>query len=80
MITWPLVGLHLKGIIPFSFSSGVDSSGTMKHSTLFQSRPWSKDLPFWPPKEGIYSHPESTTSDAEDTALKGMSHLHTILI
>uniref|UniRef100_A0A8D1CVA1 Guanylate kinase-like domain-containing protein n=1 Tax=Sus scrofa TaxID=9823 RepID=A0A8D1CVA1_PIG len=52
--------------------SGVDSSGTMKHSTLFQSRPWSKDLPFWPPKEGIYSHPESTTSDAEDTALKAL--------
>uniref|UniRef100_A0A8D1KPE6 Leucine-rich repeat and guanylate kinase domain-containing protein n=1 Tax=Sus scrofa TaxID=9823 RepID=A0A8D1KPE6_PIG len=54
------------------FQSGVDSSGTMKHSTLFQSRPWSKDLPFWPPKEGIYSHPESTTSDAEDTALKAL--------
>ncbi|XP_074223134.1 leucine-rich repeat and guanylate kinase domain-containing protein isoform X5 [Camelus bactrianus] len=52
--------------------SDKDSSGTMKHSVLFQPCSWSKDLPFWPPEDSIYSHSRSVTSDTQDQALKAL--------
>ncbi|TEA25229.1 hypothetical protein DBR06_SOUSAS1010123 [Sousa chinensis] len=50
----------------------MDSSDSMKYSALFESCPWSKDLPFRPPEDRIYSHPESTIGDIEDQALKAL--------
>ena len=73
-------GIASQRYIHFSFFSGMDSSDSMKYSALFESCPWSKDLPFHPPEDRIYSHPESTIGDIEDQALKGMSHLHMVLI
>ncbi|XP_057589022.1 leucine-rich repeat and guanylate kinase domain-containing protein isoform X2 [Hippopotamus amphibius kiboko] len=54
-----------------SEKSGMDSNDSMKCSALFESCPWSKDLPFQPPEDSIYSHPESI-GDIEDQALKAL--------
>ncbi|KAK2505898.1 hypothetical protein MC885_009524 [Smutsia gigantea] len=56
---------------PYPEKSGKDSHVTMKHSELFQSCPWAKELSSQPPEGSIYSHPGSGRSE-EDQALKAL--------
>ncbi|XP_032499955.1 leucine-rich repeat and guanylate kinase domain-containing protein isoform X3 [Phocoena sinus] len=67
-----LPGGYFKTPFGPSEKSGMDSSDSMKYSALFESCPWSKDLPIRPPEDRIYSHPESTIGDIEDQALKAL--------
>ncbi|XP_004272226.1 leucine-rich repeat and guanylate kinase domain-containing protein isoform X2 [Orcinus orca] len=70
--SFELYGGYFKTPFGPSEKSGMDSSDSMKYSALFESCPWSKDLPFRPPEDRIYSHPESTIGDIEDQALKAL--------
>ncbi|XP_029089673.1 leucine-rich repeat and guanylate kinase domain-containing protein isoform X2 [Monodon monoceros] len=70
--SFELYGGYFKTPFGPSEKSGMDSSDSMKYSALFESCPWSKDLPFRPPEDSIYSHPESTIGDIEDQALKAL--------
>jgi len=71
--------LQLKDI-HFSYFSVMDSSDSMQYPELLHSCPWPKDLPFQPLEDRIYSQPGSIIGDTEDHALKGMSHLHMVLL
>ncbi|KAM9076795.1 leucine-rich repeat and guanylate kinase domain-containing protein isoform 4-T8 [Megaptera novaeangliae] len=70
--SFELYGDYFKTPFGPSEKSGMDSSDSMKYSALFESCPWSKDLPFHPPEDRIYSHPESTIGDIEDQPLKAL--------
>ncbi|XP_021093253.1 leucine-rich repeat and guanylate kinase domain-containing protein isoform X5 [Heterocephalus glaber] len=55
----------------YAEESGKDSHASKKHSALFPSFLWSKELPLQPPKDSIYAHPGSPVCDHEaDKALK----------
>uniref|UniRef100_A0A8C6DZ94 Leucine-rich repeat and guanylate kinase domain-containing protein n=1 Tax=Moschus moschiferus TaxID=68415 RepID=A0A8C6DZ94_MOSMO len=61
--SFELYGDYFKTPFEPSEKSVRDSSDSMQYPELLHSCPWSKDLPFRPPEDSIYSHPDSILGD-----------------
>ncbi|XP_017448019.1 leucine-rich repeat and guanylate kinase domain-containing protein isoform X4 [Rattus norvegicus] len=73
--TFELCEDHVKAPFGPYPETSKDSNISQRYSTLFQTCPWFKELPFQLPEGGVSSRPGSAGSDLEvDGALKGGKH------
>ncbi|CAI9160681.1 unnamed protein product [Rangifer tarandus platyrhynchus] len=70
--SFELYGDYFKAPFGSSEKSVMDPRDSVQYPELLHSCPWSKELPFRPPEDSIYSHQASAIDDTEDHALKAL--------
>ncbi|KAM9699013.1 leucine-rich repeat and guanylate kinase domain-containing protein [Dama dama] len=70
--SFELYGDYFKAPFEPSEKSVMDPRDSVQYPELLHSCPWSKELPFRPPEDSIYSHQDSVIDDTEDHALKAL--------
>ncbi|KAB0376078.1 hypothetical protein FD755_012721 [Muntiacus reevesi] len=70
--SFELYGDYFKAPFEPSEKSVMDPRDSVQYPELLPSCPWSKELPFRPPEDSIYSHQDSVIDDTEDHALKAV--------
>ncbi|KAB0344264.1 hypothetical protein FD754_021190 [Muntiacus muntjak] len=70
--SFELYGDYFKAPFEPSEKSVMDPRDSVQYPELLHSCPWSKELPFRPPEDSIYSHQDSVIDDTEDHALKAV--------
>ncbi|KAF4020316.1 hypothetical protein G4228_011671 [Cervus hanglu yarkandensis] len=70
--SFELYGDYFKAPFEPSEKSVMDPRDSVQYPELLHSCPWSKELPFRPPEDSIYSHQDSVIDDTEDHALQAL--------